>query len=175
MHGYEANAELERRQIRDWADLSRPQIYYSLDKLAAAGFIRAKESSEPLQGPERRVFATTAAGRNALADALEREDWVTHRDRPPFLTWMALSWLARPSVMSKQIERRRAYLDRQIAHERETIEAVKQEVGHEFHEAVWMITLMIEQFETELRWLGKVERELDRRASAKHPKTTPNT
>ena len=34
MHGYQANAELERRQVRDWAGLSRPQIYYSLEKLA---------------------------------------------------------------------------------------------------------------------------------------------
>ena len=30
MHGYQANLELERREIRDWAGISRPQIYYSL-------------------------------------------------------------------------------------------------------------------------------------------------
>src|ERR1700674_3045494 len=53
MHGYEANAELERRCIRDWAAISRPQVYYSLEKLAAAGFIRKTDSSEPASGPER--------------------------------------------------------------------------------------------------------------------------
>ena len=47
MHGYEANLELERRCIRDWAAISRPQVYYSLEKLAAAGFIRAADSGEP--------------------------------------------------------------------------------------------------------------------------------
>jgi DNA-binding PadR family transcriptional regulator len=26
MHGYQANAELERREIRDWAAISRPQV-----------------------------------------------------------------------------------------------------------------------------------------------------
>ena len=34
MHGYEVNVELERRQARDWVAISRPQIYYSLAKLA---------------------------------------------------------------------------------------------------------------------------------------------
>src|ERR1700732_3370385 len=59
MHGYEANLELERRCIRDWAAISRPQVYYSLEKLAAAGFIRKGPSSEPAWGPERTVFVTT--------------------------------------------------------------------------------------------------------------------
>src|ERR1700674_5843644 len=87
MHGYEANLELERRCIRDWAAISRPQVYYSLEKLAAAEFIRAADSGEPAAGPERSVFQTTAKGRAAIADALEREDWTLQRDRPAFSTW----------------------------------------------------------------------------------------
>jgi hypothetical protein len=41
-------------------------------------------------------------------------------------------------------------------------------VGHRFHEAAWMVGLMIEQLRGELRWLRKLERELARRAAAKH-------
>jgi len=44
MHGYQANLELERREIRDWAGISRPQVYYSLEKLARAGMIRHEEA-----------------------------------------------------------------------------------------------------------------------------------
>ena len=40
MHGYQANLELERREVRDWAGISRPQVYYSLEKLADRGFVR---------------------------------------------------------------------------------------------------------------------------------------
>src|SRR5258708_11384233 len=69
MHGYEANLELERRCIRDWAAISRPQVYYSLEKLAAAGFIRETQSSEPTSGPDRAVFATTPRGPPPTADA----------------------------------------------------------------------------------------------------------
>ena len=103
MHGYQANLELERRQVRDWAGISRPQVYYSLEKLARLGLIRGAESEEPLAGPERRVFVTSAKGRAALADALEREDWTTQRERPPFLTWIALSWQARPGIFQRQL------------------------------------------------------------------------
>ncbi len=168
MHGYEANAELERRQVRDWAGISRPQVYYSLDKLARLGLVRPADSSEPQQGPERRVLATTARGRDALASSLEREDWALDRERPQFLTWMALSWLARPGVVEHQLKRRREFLERELDRERQTLDAVRAEVGHEFHEAVWMITLIIDQFETELRWIGKVESGLASRARAKH-------
>ena len=169
MHGYQVNLELERREVRDWAGISRPQVYYSLEKLAAAGLIRAGESDEPAAGPERRVFETTAKGRNALSEALEREEWTTQRDRPLFLTWVALSWQAKSGVFQKQIARRREFLKSELAREEETIESILNEVGHPYHEAVWMVTLMIEQLKAELKWLRKVARELPRRASAKNP------
>ncbi len=169
MHGYEANLELERRCIRDWAAISRPQVYYSLEKLAAAGFIRKTDSGEPASGPERAVFQTTAAGRAATAIALEREGWTTERDRPAFSTWIALSWLARPGVFQKQLRRRRSFIVQELAREKETLRSILQEVGHPHHEAVWMVTLMIEQFQTELKWLRKLERELPQRAPARHP------
>jgi DNA-binding PadR family transcriptional regulator len=169
MHGYQVNLELERRCVRDWAAISRPQIYYSLEKLAGAGLIRARESEDPAAGPDRRVFETSAKGRHALSDALERDDWTTQRDRPAFLTWMALSWQARPGVFKKQIARRAEFLESQIAREKETLDSILAEVGHPYHEAAWMVTLMIEQFQTELKWLRRVEREFHRRAPAKNP------
>ena len=167
LHGYQANAELERREVRDWASISRPQVYYSIEKLAQLGLVRASEI-ESAAGPERRVFQTTAKGRASLADALEREEWATHRERPPFLTWIALSWQARPGVFRQQIERRREFLENELSREEATLLSIKKEVGHRFHEAVWMVSLMIERFRGELRWLRKLEHELPRRAAAKH-------
>ena len=167
MHGYEANLELERRCIRDWAAISRPQVYYSLEKLASAGFIRKGSSSAPAYGPERTVFATTSKGRAAIADALERDSWADQRDHPLFPTWIALSWQARPGVFEEQIRRRQRYLETELAREEETLRAIKNEVGHRFHEAVWMVSLMIDQFRTELRWLRKLSKELRRRAPAR--------
>jgi DNA-binding PadR family transcriptional regulator len=169
MHGYQANLELERRQVRDWAGISRPQVYYSLEKLAEMGLIRASDSRDPAAGPERSVFTTSARGRAALAGELEREDWVTQRERPPFLTWIALSWQARPGVFEQQLRRRQKFLQKELAREEDTLRGVRAEVGHRFHEAVWMLSLTIQQIRTELRWAKKLSCEIGRRAAARNP------
>jgi DNA-binding PadR family transcriptional regulator len=169
MHGYQANLELERRQVRDWAGISRPQVYYSLEKLQTRGLIRAAENADPAAGPERRVFTPTPKGRSALAAALEREEWATQRERPPFLTWMALSWQARPGVFEQQLRLRQQFLETEMKREEETLRAIRKEVGHGYHEAVWMVSLMIQQLRTELRWLRELSRESGRRAPARNP------
>lgn len=173
MHGYQANLELERRHVRDWAGVSRPQIYYSLEKLERLGLLRIRKDAEPAAGPDRSVFAVTASGRAALADALEREDWTTQRDRPRFLTWLALSWQARAGVVRKQIQRRRRFLASELKREEATLQAVLREVGHPHHEAVWMLTLVIEQFRSELSWLNQVEAGLQHRVPARNPDYAP--
>jgi DNA-binding PadR family transcriptional regulator len=175
MHGYQANLELERRQVRDWAGISRPQVYYSLEKLERMGLLRAARDRAPAAGPDRRVLAVTAGGKNALADALENENWTTQRERPAFLTWVALSWQARPGVFERQLGRRRKFLQSELKREEATLRAVLREVGHPYHEAVWMVSLMIQQFKLELRWLDKVERELGRRGRARYPKIANST
>lgn len=168
MHGYQANMELERRQVRDWAGISRPQVYYSLEKLARLGLIKSADTDEPVAGPERSVFGTTAAGRAALAHALEREEWTDQRERPAFLTWIALSWQARPGVFARQVRKREEFLVRELEREEATLRDVRAEVGHRFHEAVWMLSLTIQQLRTELRWLRKMARDVPRRESARH-------
>lgn len=169
MHGYQANLELERREVRDWAGISRPQVYYSLEKLERLGFVRAARDKEPAAGPERSVLAVTAGGRSVLADALEREDWTRQRERPPFLTWIALSWLARPGVFEAQIQRRRDFLKSELAREQDVLRSVLREVGHPYHEAVWMLKLTIKQFKAELEWLDDLQRGLPHRRQARNP------
>src|SRR5258705_1458176 len=167
MHGYEVNATLENRKIRDWAAVSRPQIYYALDKLTSLGLIRAIAEHSASAGPERRVLQTTEQGRRHLTDALERAHWTHTRVHQPFLTWLALSWQARPRAFRKQLEQRREFLERQLAEEQTTLKDVLKEVGHPYHEAVWMLKLVIEQMEVELKWLDRIDRETSKRAPAR--------
>jgi len=170
MHGYEANATLENRKIRDWAAVSRPQVYYSLEKLTRLGLIRVTEDASSSAGPERRVFQTTEAGRKRLADALEAPRWTHTKVHPPFLTWLALSWQARPKAFAQQVKRRRKYLEDKLAEEKMTLEDVLKEVGHPFHEAVWMLKLAVAQIELELNWLQQIDGETPKRAPAKRRK-----
>ena len=168
MHGYEVNATLENRNVRDWAPVSRPQIYYSVDKLSGLGLIKIGNDNNPAAGPERRVFETTAAGRDRLADALEEKHWVDNRVYEPFLIWLALSWQARPRAFRKQLTARKKLLEERLAEERATIKDVLHEVGHPFHEAVWMLELAIEQMEIELRWVNRLLKDAAKRAPARN-------
>jgi len=170
MHGYEANATLENRKIRDWAAVSRPQIYYSLEKLTRLGLIRVTDDGSSSAGPERRVFQTTEEGRKRLADALEAPRWTNARVHQPFQTWLALSWQARPRAFTQQVKRRRKHLEEKLTEERTTLEDVLTEVGHPYHEAVWMLKLVISKIELELKWLDQIESETPRRAPAKKRK-----
>ena len=167
MHGYEVNATLEDRNIREWAPVSRPQIYYSLDKLTRLGLIRVGADESPAAGPERKVFETTASGRDRLADALESKHWVNNRVHQPFLIWLALSWQARPRAFRKQLTERRKVLEARLADERATLKDVLDEVGHPYHEAVWMLQLVIEQTENEKRWVNRLLKEAEKRAPAR--------
>lgn len=168
MHGYEVNTTLEDRKIRDWAPVSRPQIYYSLDKLIKLRFIRASSDDSPSAGPERRVLETTVLGRERLADALERESWIDEKVHQPFQIWLALSWQARPRIFRKQLTRRKKLLEEKLDEERATLEDVLTEVGHPYHEAVWMLQLTIEQMEVELRWIQRLLNDADKRAPARN-------
>jgi DNA-binding PadR family transcriptional regulator len=170
MHGYEANATLENRKIRDWAAVSRPQIYYSLEKLTRLGLIRVIDDVSESAGPERRVFQTTEEGRRQLADALEAPHWTNGKVHEPFQTWLALSWQARPRTFAQQLKRRRKHLEEKLAEERATLADVLNEVGHPYHEAVWMLKLVVAQLELELKWLEQIERETPKRAPAKRRK-----
>ena len=167
MHGYEVNATLENRKIRDWAAVSRPQIYYSLDKLTELGLLRVAKKDSAAAGPERRVLETTETGRRHLANALEDAHWAGTRVHEPFLTWLALSWQARPPAFKKQLKRRQIFLEKKLAEEESTLEDVLKEVGHSYHEAVWMLKLAIAQIELELNWLDEINAESAKRAPAK--------
>jgi len=57
------------------------------------------------------------------------------RERPPFLTWVALSWLARPGAIEKQVQRRRRVLEAGAGAGRGNVKSVLEEVGHRYHEA----------------------------------------
>jgi DNA-binding PadR family transcriptional regulator len=155
MHGYELWAELMRRHVWKWAEISRPQVYYSLKKLQERGHVRVVGDSDPALGPERSVLQPTASGRRMLTSALARADWATQRPPPPFATWMVLSWQARTTDFKAQMERRREFLTQQLAEDRVALRDVIAETS-ETSDAAMVVRLGIRHFETELAWIDEV-------------------
>jgi hypothetical protein len=71
--------------------------------------------------------------------------------------------------VKKQIQRRLKFLEVEVEREEKTLEDVRDEVGHEYHEAVWMLKLTIAQLKSELLLVKQVARELPKRATAANP------
>jgi DNA-binding PadR family transcriptional regulator len=156
MHGYQLVQELVRCEVSDWAEVSRPQVYYSLNKLANCGLIRAIDDDANAAGPERRVFTATREARSALQHALEAASWATQRPAPPFLTWVALSPRARRPAAKRMVERRRAFLTQQIRKERATLDLIRRDAGPGMQIAAAMVDLAIRTFELERNWLDSL-------------------
>jgi DNA-binding PadR family transcriptional regulator len=155
MHGYELWAELERRQVDKWASITKTQVYYSLRKLEAAGHIVAARDGDESLGPERRVYRPGDYGRRLLSNELAHAKWATQRPPDPFVTWMVLSWQARPRDFNAQIARRKKYVEKQLAEDRAALEAVIAETSPS-SDAAMIVRLGIRQFEVELSWLDEV-------------------
>lgn len=156
MHGYELWAELERRQVDKWASISKPQVYYSLRKLADAGHIIPAQGDDQSLGPERRVFKPSESGRRLLSDSLARAQWATQRPPDPFATWLVLAWQARPRDIAAQLARRRRFIEQQLAEDRTALDEVIAETSPS-SDAAMVVRLSIRQLETELAWLDEVE------------------
>jgi len=95
---------------------------------------------------------------------------VHNRVHQPFLTWLALSWQARPRAFRRQLTNRQQLLEERLTEERATLKDVLQEVGHPYHEAVWMLQLVIEQMESERRWIERILKDAAQRAPARNSK-----
>lgn len=156
MHGYELWAELERRQVQEWASISKPQVYYSLKKLERAQRIEVGTDNDAALGPDRRVFRPSASGRRALADALARADWATQDIPSPFVTWLVLSWQARPRDFVLQVNRRRRFILGKLELERAALDAIIRETSPS-SDAAMIVRLAIRHHEVELAWLDEVE------------------
>lgn len=161
MHGYDLNQELEKREVRDWAGISRPQVYYSLNKLKLLQMItEVFVANKNAAGPDRQVYQISQKGKQGLRQSLDSNDWAINRTISPFLTWMALSPHAAKKSIIRMINERRGFLEGEIKREKLTFKTFENETGPMIVPAMLMVELTIKQFTTELLWLNKAEKKL---------------
>ena len=153
MHGYELVREYERQEVEDWASISRPHVYYALQKLAERGLIVGRV--EHAGDRQRVVYEVHPTGVAALADALADTAWATTVSPAPFTTWLGLSISARPEDVRQVLAARRAFLSAEAARERITLEAIRTDISPRARVGEAMVGLAIRRYETELAWLAE--------------------
>ena len=160
MHGYKIVSELEQRDAKDWAPVSKPQVYYSIKKLAELNLIALASDKDGSQGPEREKFKIKQNGFEAMNEALSNIKWAQQRPPAPFTTWMALSSHLPPKTTKELIQTRKLYLTSELAREKKTLSEFKKD--HELMSTAGklMVSFCIKSFELELEWLAEVAKEL---------------
>jgi DNA-binding PadR family transcriptional regulator len=70
MHGYDLLERARTRGMGSWAEVGKASIYQALHRLERAGAIAGRAQEGP-EGPDRRVYRITGAGRRRLRAGLD--------------------------------------------------------------------------------------------------------
>jgi DNA-binding PadR family transcriptional regulator len=70
MHGYDLLERARTRGMGSWAEVGKASIYQALHRLERSGAILGRAQEGP-EGPDRRVFRITGAGRRRLRAGLD--------------------------------------------------------------------------------------------------------
>jgi len=65
LYGYELLEHLRKRSLGFWIEVGRASVYQALRRLESEGLIAGK-AQDGMEGPDRRVFKITRAGRDRL-------------------------------------------------------------------------------------------------------------
>ena len=68
VHGYDLLERFRERSMGFWVEVGKASVYQTLRRLERAGFV-AGRAQEGTEGPDRRVFRITPAGRKRLREA----------------------------------------------------------------------------------------------------------
>ena len=97
-HGYDIEAQIEQRGMREWTDIGFSSIYAILKKLLKKGWVEAETTQSVGQGAPRKVYRITPAGRTAQQTAVIEA--LAEPDRPNSSLLLGLANL--PSVPKSQ-------------------------------------------------------------------------
>lgn len=158
MHGYELLREFDQQEVTEWARVSRPHVYYALQKLARLGFTESiPENVEPSSVRGRMIYRVSPPGKLALRKALGRSSWATASVPAPFTTWFGLSIHTGPSQRKKVLAARALFLCAEIARKRETLKFIQTYESVRAPTGIQLVRLYIDQCATELRWIRALE------------------
>jgi len=153
-HGYEIEAVIAERGMREWTEVGFSSIYYVLKKLEARGFVERIAAGEGSRGPARVTYRATAEGLEALRTAALGALSTPQSGNSPFLLGMANLPLLSPAEVREALTRYRAAL----AEKAEQLADRRSRAGHD---KPFFVTAMFDRslalIAAELQWLTAFE------------------
>jgi DNA-binding PadR family transcriptional regulator len=154
MHGYELLREFDQQEVTEWARVSRPHVYYALQKLARLAFVvPVAERDKQVATRGRTIYQISAVGMAVLSENLGRLEWAEAKAPAPFSTWYGLSIHADQVQRRKVLDDRVVFLKSEIFRKELTIEFIRSYKSDRAQAGLELVQLYIEQCQTELRWI----------------------
>ncbi|MDZ7343317.1 MAG: PadR family transcriptional regulator [candidate division KSB1 bacterium] len=152
MHGYQIHQHIKQREMDYWAKIKLPSIYSTLSRLEQQGFI-SSEKEKVGNMPERTVYSLTPAGRELLAELVNK--FLRTEDRPEWLFGLGIAFIcgaAREKVL-EALQFRRQAVTKRLSSLAENLQTYKNKIPFNWY-------MLIEHAHThiqlELDWLHQL-------------------
>lgn len=150
-HGYELDAVITDRGMREWTEVGFSSIYYLLAKLRERGLIAQTGASPPGSDKRRKVYGATVEGRRVCAAAAEKAIAELHPLSPHVLVGLANQPTIDHERLLDALDRRSSALAERIRHVRQAVS--EEQSAPEFVHAIFDYSLS--QLSAEQDWLTR--------------------
>jgi DNA-binding PadR family transcriptional regulator len=148
-HGYELDEVITARGMREWTEIGFSSIYYLLGKLRNRGLVEETDARVNRPATARKVYAATADGHRACAEASERAIAEPRPVFPPLLVGLANQPAIPPERLRVALAHRAAALEERHSEVRRAADAQPHAPG--FVLAIFEYSLA--QLAAEQSWL----------------------
>ena len=156
-HGYELHAAFSAVVGEATWDVKPAQIYTTLERLEESGLVETKSDLGEGREPDRRIYAITRNGRDALKDWFS-EGVATEHQRDEFYVKLMIGLVSGEADPERIIQTQRSRLYQELH------DATAHRDTHDPHIEMAQILLIdktIMHLEADLRWLDMIEMRLE--------------
>jgi DNA-binding PadR family transcriptional regulator len=157
-HGYELHAAFEALVggVQNW-DLKPAQVYTTLSRLQDAGLVEETDAREGSGGPDKRVYAITPLGREALQGWFDNPV-LSDRQHDEFFLKLMISLVTGENEPARIIQVQRSSLFQDM----HDLTARRSRANpHKQLAQILLLDQAIMHLEADLRWLDMIEARLD--------------
>lgn len=156
-HGYELHAAFSAVVGETTWDVKPAQIYTTLERLQESGLVQTESDLGEGREPERRIYAITTDGHDALKEWFA-EGVPTEHQRDEFFVKLMIGLVSGEADPARVIQTQRSRLYQELH------DATTQRDGYDPHIEIAQILLVdkaIMHLEADLRWLDMIEMRLE--------------
>jgi Predicted transcriptional regulators len=158
MHGYEIEAVIQERGMRNWTEIGFSSIYHVLGLLEKGGSVSSRVEVAPGRGPARKVFSATAEGRARYAKEALAALASDSRRYSPFVQGLAALPCLPPAAAADAVAEYRAGLESRL------VEVEARSRGELPFHVEAMFSYSRAMIKAEAEWASNFERALRERA-----------